>query len=53
MSNRTRSILKAAAVVIVLLAVVMQLNWVIIPSISVYKFWLVVIAFGLLLISSK
>lgn len=53
MSNRTRSILKAAAVVIVLLAVVMQLNWVIIPAISVYKFWLVVIAFGLLLISSK
>jgi hypothetical protein len=53
MSNRTRSILKAAAVVIVLLAVVMQLQWVIIPSISVYKFWLVVIAFGLLLISSK
>ena len=53
MSNRTRSILKAAAVVIVLLAVVMQLQWAIIPSISVYKFWLVVIAFGLLLISSK
>jgi hypothetical protein len=53
MSNRTRSILKAVAVVVVLLAVVMQLQWVIIPSISVYKFWLVVIAFGLLLISSK
>jgi hypothetical protein len=53
MSNRTRSILKAVAVVLVLLAVVMQLQWVIIPSISIYKFWLVVIAFGLLLISSK
>jgi hypothetical protein len=53
MSNRTRSIIKAAAVVIVLLAVVMQLQWVIVPSISVYKFWLVVIAFGMLLISSK
>ncbi|HEX6892869.1 MAG TPA: hypothetical protein VF141_19305 [Chryseolinea sp.] len=53
MSNRTRSILKAVAVVVVLLAVVMQLQWVIIPSISVYKFWLVVIAFGLLLISTK
>jgi hypothetical protein len=53
MSNRTRSILKAVAVVLVLLAVVMQLQWVIIPSISVYKFWLVVIAFGLLLISTK
>ncbi len=53
MSNRTRSIIKAVAVVLVLLAVVMQLQWVIIPSISVYKFWLVVIAFGLLLISTK
>ena len=53
MSNRTRSILKAVAVVVVLLAVVMQLQWVIIPSIGVYKFWLVVIAFGLLLISTK
>jgi hypothetical protein len=53
MSNRTRSIIKAVAVVVVLLAVVMQLQWVIIPSISVYKFWLVVIAFGLLLISTK
>ncbi len=53
MSNRTRSILKAVAVVLVLLAVVMQLQWVIIPSISIYKFWLVVIAFGLLLISTK
>ncbi len=53
MSNRTRSILKAVAVVIVLLAVVMQLQWVIIPSISGYKFWLVVISFGVLLISSK
>ena len=53
MSNRMRSVLKAAAVVIVLLAVVMELQWVIIPAISVYKFWLVVIAFGLLLISTK
>ncbi|HMG88512.1 MAG TPA: hypothetical protein VK589_00580 [Chryseolinea sp.] len=53
MSNRTRSIVKAVAVVLVLLAVIMQLQWVIIPSLSVYKFWLVVIAFGLLLISTK
>lgn len=53
MSNRMRSVLKAAAVVIVLLSVVMELQWVIIPAISVYKFWLVVIAFGMLLISTK
>lgn len=53
MSNKTRSILKGIAVVLVLLAVVMQLGWVVIPAISGYKFWFVVIAFGLLLISSK
>ena len=53
MSNKARSIIKGIAVVLVLLAVVMQLGWVIVPSITVYKFWFVVIAFGLLLISSK
>jgi cell division septal protein FtsQ len=53
MSNKARSILKVLAVILVLLAVVMQIGWVIIPSISIYKFWFVVIAFGLLLISSK
>jgi hypothetical protein len=53
MSNKTRSILKAIAVLVVLLCVAMQLQWIIIPAISVYKFWLVVVAFGLLLISSK
>ena len=53
MSNRTRSILKAAAVVVVLLAVAMQLQWILRPANSVYKFWIVVIAFGLRLISSR
>ena len=53
MSNKARSILKVLAVILVLLAVVMQIGWVIIPSISIYKFWFVVIAFGLLLISSN
>lgn len=53
MSNRTRSILKAISVILVFLAVAMQLHWIIIPAITVYKFWFVVIAFGLLLVSSK
>ncbi|MBT1702500.1 hypothetical protein [Chryseosolibacter indicus] len=53
MSNKTRSILKAIAVILVLLCVMMQLGWIAIPAISIYKFWIVVIAFGLLLISSK
>ncbi|MCW5912593.1 MAG: hypothetical protein KIT62_16110 [Cyclobacteriaceae bacterium] len=53
MSNKTRSILKAIAVILVLLAVLMELKIIIIPAIAVYKFWIVVIAFGLMLISSK
>ncbi|HEX8040808.1 MAG TPA: hypothetical protein VF490_16735 [Chryseosolibacter sp.] len=53
MSNKTRSILKAIAVILVLLAVLMDLHVIIIPALAYYKFWIVVIAFGLLLISSK
>lgn len=53
MSNKTRSIIKAIAVILVLLTVLMQLQIIIIPSIAVYKFWIVVIAFGLVLISSR
>jgi hypothetical protein len=53
MSNKTRSILKGIAVIIVLLAVLMQLQIVIVPFLVPYKFWMVVISFGLLLISSK
>ena len=53
MSNKTRSILKAVAVVLVLLAVLMELKIVLIPAIAIYKCWIVVIAFGLLLIGSK
>jgi hypothetical protein len=53
MSNKTRSILKALAALIVLLSVAMQLGWVVIPALSAYKFWLVVAAFGVLLISAK
>lgn len=53
MSNKTRSIVKAIAVILVLLAVSMQLHWIVIPAIAVYKFWLVVVAFGMLLIASK
>lgn len=53
MSNRTRSILKAIAVLLVLLAVLMELHLVIIPAVVGYKFWIVVIAFAIMLISTK
>jgi len=53
MSNKTRSILKAIAVILVLLAVLMHLQIIIIPAVSVYRFWIVVLSFGTLLITSK
>jgi hypothetical protein len=53
MSNKTRSILKILAVILVLVAVMMNIGWLTIPTLSAYRFWFVVLAFGLLLISSK
>jgi hypothetical protein len=53
MSNKTRSIVKGIAVLLVLLAVMMQMGWVAIPALAAYKFWLVVIAFGMVLITSR
>jgi len=52
MNNKIRSILKVAAVLLVLLAVLMELNIVMIPALAGIKFWMVVIAFGLMLIAS-
>lgn len=53
MSNKTRSILKAIAVILVLLAVVMKLGYVSIPALVAYTFWMVIVAFALMLIASK
>jgi hypothetical protein len=53
MSNKTRSILKVLAVLVVLLAVLMELQIVIIPALVSLKFWMMVIGFGLMLIASK
>ncbi len=53
MSNKTRSVLKALAVILVILAVVMQLELIIIPSLIAYKFWLAIIGFALLLFASR
>jgi hypothetical protein len=53
MSNKTRSILKGIAVVLVLLAVLMHTGTVAIPALAVYRFWIVVISFGVVLITSR
>ena len=52
MNNKMRSVLKVVAVLLVLLAVLMELNIVFIPALAGIKFWMVVIVFGLMLITS-
>jgi hypothetical protein len=52
MNNKMRSLLKVVAVLLVLLAVLMQLNIVYIPALADIKFWMVVVAFGIMLITS-
>ncbi len=53
MSNKTRSILKVLAIIVVLLTVLMQLQIVLIPALSGYSYWMVVLSFALLLLASK
>jgi hypothetical protein len=50
-SQKTKLTLRFVAVMVVLLALGMQSQFVIIPALSTYKFWLVVGAFALLLIA--
>ncbi|MCA6075362.1 hypothetical protein [Fulvivirga sedimenti] len=53
MSSKSRNVLKALAVILVILAVVMQLEIIIIPALIAYKFWLAIIGFALLLFASR
>ncbi|NJN42765.1 MAG: hypothetical protein HC811_11585 [Flammeovirgaceae bacterium] len=53
MSNRSRSIIRGVAVFIVLIAVLMELGILETPVTESFKFWLAVIAIGLLLFSTK
>ncbi|MCB0495822.1 MAG: hypothetical protein KDC79_06780 [Cyclobacteriaceae bacterium] len=53
MSSRTRSLLKALSVLLVLIAVLIQLDYISIRYIDPNRFWLAVVGFGLLLVSSR
>lgn len=53
MTSRTRALFKGIALLMVLLAVVMQLQIIIIPALAGYSFWIVVAGFGLLLLASR
>lgn len=53
MNNKTRSFLRIAAILLVLLAVLMVTQTVLIPALAPYSFWMVVIAFALVLLVSR
>lgn len=53
MNNKMRSMLRIIAVLLVLMAVLMELDMVLIPALSGMKFWMVVIGFCLMLISTR
>ena len=51
-SKKIKLIFRFVAVVFALVAVGMHLHWIIIPTLSAYKFWLITGAFTLLFIAS-
>lgn len=53
MNNKTRSLIKAVAVVFVLIAVLIQLDYISIKYLDPNRFWLAITGFGLLLIGSR
>ncbi len=53
MSNKTRSLLKGVAVILVLIAVFIQMDYISIRYVDANRFWLVVTGFGLLLVGSR
>lgn len=52
MSRKTKNFLKLLAIIIVMVMVFMELGVIVIPALMAYKFWLVVIAFAIVLIAS-
>ncbi len=53
MSAKFRSLIRALAVILVALGVLMELQLLVIPALVAYSFWLVVIAFGLVLFTAR
>jgi hypothetical protein len=53
MSQKTKLTLRIVAIVVALLAVGIQLQFIIIPSVNAYKFWFMVGSFILLLITNQ
>ncbi|WKK81700.1 hypothetical protein [Marivirga arenosa] len=53
MSRKSRNLMKLIAIIVILVLVFMELNIIAIPALAPYKFWLSVVAFGMVLIASR
>lgn len=53
MSRKSRNLIKLVAIVLILVLVFMEIGVIAIPVIVPYMFWLSVVAFGMVLITSR
>jgi len=53
MNNKTRSLIKTIAILLVLASVLLELDVLNLDIIEPYKYWMTVLGFGLLLLVSK
>ncbi len=53
MNQKNKNLIKGISVLIVILAALMQLDYVSIVFLDAYKFWMVIIAYAMFLISSR
>jgi len=54
MSNsKQKNVLRMVAILIALLSLVMQLDWVRIPALAGYSYWMMTISFAIALLSSR
>lgn len=53
MSNKTKALLKGISIIIAILVILMELDFISIPVLNPHKIWMLVISYGILLVSSK
>jgi hypothetical protein len=53
MSNKTKALLKGASIILAILVILMELEFINIPVLDPHKIWMMVISYGILLVSTK
>jgi hypothetical protein len=53
MSNKTRALLKGASIIIAILAILIELEFISVPVLNPHIIWMMVISYGILLVSSR